>query len=117
MKASDNRDIVVLDKVRISTSEVVSYLESINVANHSIIEVLKRKPALPHYENLEWVINSKIDLEITKKLKAKISLSYEEAFRLKAILSQVIKEIKKLKRPGGVHGNTSGVEQYLNSIE
>lgn len=105
-----------MDKEAISTQEVITYLESVNSANASILGVLTRKPALPGLDQLEWVINSKIDVKIANKLKSSVNLSHSERLRLKETLKDVLINLKKLSRPRGTSVRVNALESYINSL-
>lgn len=110
------KQIAVLDKKSITTSEILLYLESINLENEMIVGVLKREPAMPGYEQLEWFLNSKIDIKITKKLKTSQKLDMEERLHLKETLLEASLSLKRLKRLNGTLGQTQGLEEYIKTL-
>jgi hypothetical protein len=116
MISKDAHGIAILDKMHISTKEIVQYLESLDVANVQILNVLRKKPSLPGYETLPWVINSKLDLLITSKLRNNRKLNDREKLRLSKNLLDALKSLKKLKGTKGVKGLTSGLEIYINKL-
>jgi len=101
--------IFSLSKASISTSDVVSYLENLNVANNQILKVLQKKPVMPEWEKLPWVIESKIDKSITSKLRNNKSLNLFETSRLKVILNVALVQLK--------NGNKKGLQKYLSKLE
>lgn len=110
------QQIAILDKENISKKEVISYLEAINLSNMAILGVLKRKPALPGYEELEWVVNLKIDLKITSKLRGSKNLSFVEKSRLKTTLKDACLSIQKLRGARVFAGQSGSLEEYINAL-
>jgi len=93
--ANSPSGISALNKSKVSTKDIVTYLDSLNVANEQVLKVLQKKPSLPGYEKLPWVLESKIDKNITAKLKNKKHLSLSETMRLKKILNSALDKLRK----------------------
>lgn len=111
MIPKDNRRITILDRINISTKEVILYLESLNAANAEVLKVLKKKPALPGYEHLPWVIEFRKQVQITEKLKTNKKLTSEERLGLRKVLVEAAKRLNKLR------GCTNaGIEMYLKEL-
>lgn|GEM_PF-3206923 len=114
--AIDQRQILLLSKEKISTKDIIVYLESVNLANLRIFKVLVKKPILPDYDSLEWVINFKKDLAITKKLKSSKKLNVSERLRLKNTLSDARGLVKKLYIFRGIQNSAESLERYIKNI-
>lgn len=80
------------------------------------MKVLQKKPSLPDYENLPWVIESKIDKHITKKLKGNKDLSLTETLRLKEILSTALSILKKGHRTSTASPKMTGLKNYIKRL-
>lgn len=112
----DTKGVPILDKLRISTREVVIYLESINVANKQILSVLRKRPALPDIDKLTWFIEYREEKKMARKLKNNKKLSENEREKLKRILTEAKINLKKLTGVQGIGGNTEGLEDYIRSL-
>ena len=98
MLPRDDRGILILDKLKLSSREIVLYLESINIKNQLILNLLKKKPVLPGYDKLPWVIEFKLDCVITKKLKNRSRLTNVEKERLTSTLKNAATGLKKMSK-------------------
>lgn len=115
MIPKDNHEALLLDKVEISSKEIIVYLETLNSKNQSIFDVLTRKPALPDVNDLPWVKEYKMDKNITNKLKHKSVLTQDEKNRLLITLSEAATFIKRAHRKRGVKMEIA-LETYISSL-
>lgn len=112
----DEYGVLVLNKLTISTREVIVYLESIDISNKQILQVLMKKPALPDYGQLPWVKGVEKDMVITKKLKSKSKLNIDEKTRLKNILEDALTGLRKINRMQRVNRGLNGLEVYIQKF-
>ena len=112
----DEHGILVLNKVRISTKEVILYLEAIDLSNKQILRILKKKPSLPDYDHLPWVMDVRKDMGITRKLKAKSRLNQDEKMRLKNILEVALSGLRKMNRMQRIKREVTGLEVYMDKF-
>jgi hypothetical protein len=108
--------VSALNKLQISTKEVISYLESVNLLNDEILKVLQKKPSLPDYDKLPWVLESKMDRDITIKLKNKKNLNAEETTRLKETLIRALSTLKKGHSTSSANKRTNSLQSYINKL-
>lgn len=114
--SKDSMGISILNKLQITTKEVIAYLESVDSTNEQILQVLQKKPSLPEYEKLPWVIESKIDKSITRKLKGNKSLTAVESIRLKEILTIALTMLKKGHPYETKTKRTKGLQEYIEKL-
>lgn len=112
----DTKGAPILDKLHISTKEIVVYLEFINLANKQILQVLKKTPPLPEYSELAWFLDYRAEKKIASKLKNKKSLNKSERARLTAILNEAKVNLQKLRGVQGINGNTKGLDDYIKRL-
>ena len=84
--------------------------------NDQILMVLKKEPCLPGYEKLPWVIESKVDKKITKKLKNKKALNSAETLRLKIMLTLALDVLRKGQRYEAANKRTKGLQNYIEKL-
>lgn len=106
----------VFDKSKISTKDVVNYLESVNIKNSQILKVLQKKPSLPGYESLPWVKELKLDKAIAAKLRNRKNLNLVETLRLKETLNEVIGILKKGQKASVKTKKITSIKHYIKSL-
>ncbi len=105
-----------LNKTKVSKKDVVSYLESLDVANNQVLKVLQKEPALPGYKKLPWVKESLVDKAITTKLKSNKILTLSETLRLKEILNLALNKLRKGHNLKVVPRMTKGLQNYIDKL-
>ena len=95
---------------------MVLYLEAIDLSNKQILQILKKKPSLPDYDQLPWVMDVIKDMAITRKLKSKARLNQEEKIRLKNILEVALNGLRKLNRMQRIKREVTGLEVYMDKF-
>lgn len=108
--------ISILNKLQITTKEVINYLEHIDLANEQVMKVLQKKPSLPGYDKLPWVIESKVDKQITVKLRNRKKLTSSETRRLQEILSAALVTLKKGHQYETIQKRTQSLQDYIKSL-
>lgn len=116
MNVVANQD-VILENEKISTEEVVAFIEAVNTSSAQTLRVLTKKPALPNYERLEWVISFKLDLSIATKLKSHKKLSEEEKQRLRYVLLDSNLSDAKLLILRRTDDYKHRIDEYIGSLQ
>jgi len=110
------RGALILDRLEISTKEVVVYLESINVINEQILAVLRKKPALPDYECLPWFVDFNMDKVITRKLKSNKKLSGLEIDKLRQTLLDALTMLRRGPGRNCAGEKAVGLQNYIENL-
>jgi len=108
--------ISALNKTKVSKKDIISYLESLDIANNQVLKVLQKEPALPGYKKLPWVKESKIDKRITIKLKSNKILTLTETLRLKEILNLALNKLRRGHNVKVFPQTTKGLQTYIDKL-